>query len=82
MRLRLKGVEGVHKARSFSQFLLATFVMRLALIGWLQFAGPYSAWMAALGGVAVRGVAYGLGIWALRVPEVHSLTQAIRRKII
>jgi len=82
MRKRLKGIEGRQVARGFGLFALMTLVMSLALGAWMQFAGPYPAWLTSLGGVAVGGVVYGLGIWALRVPEVHSLTQTIRRKFI
>jgi peptidoglycan biosynthesis protein MviN/MurJ (putative lipid II flippase) len=82
MRKRLKGIEGMQVARGFGQFALVTLLMSLALVAWMQIAGQYPAWLAALGGVAVGGVAYGLGVWALRVPEIRSLSHAIRRKFI
>jgi putative peptidoglycan lipid II flippase len=82
MRKRLKGIEGMQVARGFGQFALVTLVMSLALVAWMQFTGQYPAWLEALGGVALGGAVYGLSIWVLRVPEVYSLTQAIRRKFI
>jgi len=81
MRRRLKGIEGANVARGFGQFALITLVMSLTLVGWMQFASQYPTWVAALGGVAVGSVVYGLGVWALRVPEVHNLMRAIQRKL-
>jgi putative peptidoglycan lipid II flippase len=82
MRKRLKGIEGMQVARGFSQFAQVTLLMSLALVAWMQIASQYPAWLVALGGVAVGGVVYGLGVWALRVPEIHSLSHAIRSKFI
>ncbi|PJH75720.1 MAG: murein biosynthesis integral membrane protein MurJ [Anaerolineae bacterium CG_4_9_14_0_8_um_filter_58_9] len=81
MRRRLKSIEGANVARGFGQAVLATLGMSLALLAWLQFASQYSAWVVTLGGVLVGGALYGLGVWALQVPEVHSAIQAIQRKL-
>lgn len=81
MRRRLKGIEARNVANGFGQAVVATLAMSLALIAWLQFAGRYSPWCLAMGGMAIGGLVYGLGVWALRVPELHALLQAIQRKL-
>ncbi|MBU2609958.1 MAG: murein biosynthesis integral membrane protein MurJ [Chloroflexi bacterium] len=81
MRRRLKGIEARKVVNGFGQAVVATLAMSLALIAWLQFAGRYSPWFMAMGGMAIGGLVYGLGVWALRVPEMHTLLQATQRKL-
>jgi putative peptidoglycan lipid II flippase len=81
MRRRLKGIEGANVARGLGQAALATLGMSLALLAWMQVAGRTSPWVVTLGGVLVGGALYGLGVWALQVPEVHSAIQAVQRKL-
>ena len=82
MRKRLNGIEGANVARGFGQFALSALVMSLTLVAWMQFAAQHPTWVAVLGGVLIGGAVYGLGIWVLQVPEVHSLIQFIRGKLV
>ena len=53
--------------------------MSLALGLWLPLTGSLNRWLVGLGGVAVGGIVYGLIALALRVPEIQSITNLIRR---
>jgi len=81
MRRRLHGLDGAHIARGFAQAALAASGMSLALVLWLQAVAERSVWLVALSGVSIGGIAYGLAIWALKVPEIQSVAQAIKRRI-
>ncbi len=67
IRRRLKGIDGRNVAKGFGQAAAATLAMSLALIAWLQFAGRTSPWVAVMGGVAIGGLIYSLGVWALQI---------------
>ena len=58
---------------------MAALGMGLALALWMQGMAGRPAWLIAFGGVALGGVVYGLGAWALRVPEVRAVLRAARR---
>jgi putative peptidoglycan lipid II flippase len=81
MRRRLDGIDGKQIANGVVQFTLATLAMSLGLVGWLQFSGNLNVWVIGLGGVAIGGLIYGLGIFVLKVPEVNSLLGFIRRSM-
>lgn len=61
--------------------------MSLALVAWNQLGGSplrgwyLNRWVAGLGGVAIGGLVYGLIMIALRVPEIQSLIQFAKRKL-
>jgi putative peptidoglycan lipid II flippase len=82
MRRRLNGIEGSYIARGFSACVLASLGMAIGLWFWLQAAGSLSRWIITLGGVAIGGVIYGVGVMLLRVPEVQMLTGAIARRLL
>jgi len=56
--------------------------MSTAIVLWLKYMQPYPAALTALGGVAIGGILYLLVIILLRVPEIHQVIQAIRRKLL
>jgi hypothetical protein len=55
--------------------------MGLVLMAWIPFTAGLNPWLGGLGGVAVGGLAYALGVVILKVPEVKSLLALARRKL-
>jgi putative peptidoglycan lipid II flippase len=82
MRNRLQGIEGKNIATGFIQAALATLGMILALVLWIQVTGGMNPWLVGLGGIALGGVVYGLGVFALKVPEIRSVMDAIRHRLL
>ncbi len=82
MRQRLNGIEGNYIARGFAACALASLGMGIGLWFWLQVAGSLPPWIVALGGVAIGGIIYGVGILLLRVPEIQTLFHAITRRLV
>ena len=81
LRRRLKGIQGKELVKGFGAAALGTLGLVAALWAWMQAMMSHSAALITLGGVAVGGVAYALGLMLQRVPEVASLFQFIGRKI-
>jgi hypothetical protein len=55
--------------------------MAMGLWLWIQATGGMMWWLVALGGVAIGGVIYLLGVVILKVPEIKMLTSAVRRRL-
>ena len=70
MRRRLSGLEGKHILNGVFISLLAAGMMSLALVGWLVLTKNMSAWLVALGGVAIGGLVYIIILAIFRVPEL------------
>ncbi len=81
MRRRLQGIDGANIARGVGQFGLAALGMAIGILFWMKLAGSLNPWLIGLGGVAVGGVVYGLGVVLLKVPEIQSVFSLIRNKI-
>lgn len=81
MRKRLDGMQGRYILRGTGAAILGTLGMSAAILVWLQYGQSYPAAVTALGGVAIGGIIYFLVMIFLRVPEIHLLFQAIRRKM-
>jgi len=81
MRRRLDGIDGAQIAKGFGQASLAAFGMALALAAWMQMAGISNPWITGLGGVAIGGAVYGLGVILLKVPEIRSVTGWLKRRM-
>ncbi|HET9909467.1 MAG TPA: murein biosynthesis integral membrane protein MurJ [Anaerolineales bacterium] len=81
MRRRLNGIEENHILRGFIAFALAALGMGLTLLFWLEVSAGLMLWLAALGGVALGGLVYGLLLFVLRVPEIQSITQFFLRRL-
>ena len=82
MRGRLKGIEGNYIARGFGACTLASLGMAVGLWLWLQAMAGVANWVVALGGVALGGTIYGIGVSLLRVPEIQILINAIARRVV
>jgi putative peptidoglycan lipid II flippase len=81
MRRRLGGLEGQRVLKGTSQAALGAIVMVLVLLGWLGITHEKQAWLVGGGGVLLGGLVYGIIIFFLKVPEVHSLLNLIRRRL-
>lgn len=79
MRHRLNGLEGGSITRGLLQAAAGTLAMTLVLLLWLQRSGP--GLLIGLGGVALGGAVYLLMMWALKVPELHTVYQVLRRRL-
>jgi putative peptidoglycan lipid II flippase len=82
MHRRLKGIEERYIARGFVACALAALGMGIGLWFWIQATGELSRWLVALGGVAIGGIIYGMGVILLRVPEVQILMDAVSRRVL
>jgi putative peptidoglycan lipid II flippase len=82
MRHRLNGMEGGYLARGFAACALASLGMGAGLWFWIQAAESLNRWIVALGGVALGGIIYGIGVLMLRVPEIQILMNAITRRVV
>ena len=81
MRRRLGGLEGRRVLVGTSQAVLAAFAMVLVLLGWLGLTNGRQAWLVGLGGVLFGSIAYGVIVLALKVPEVQSVINLLRRRL-
>lgn len=81
MRKRLGGIHGAQILRGAGAALAGTAALVLALVYWLKGTLPLPVAVSALGGVALGGLAYGILLLLLRVPEVTGLLSAVRRRL-
>ncbi len=78
---RLHGVEGRYVLDGGLRFGGAALGMALALWGWVQATDDWNRWLAGLGGVALGGVIYALGVLAARAPEAQRVVGVVKRRI-
>ena len=81
MRKRLNGIEGKSIADGAWRVGLAGLGMAISLWMWIQLSGSLNRWLVALGGVALGGIIYALGVAILKVPEIKMLTRAVSNRI-
>jgi putative peptidoglycan lipid II flippase len=81
MRKRLNGIEGKSVLDGTLRVSAATLGMAIALWLWIQATGGMNRWVIALGGVAVGGIIYLLGVLILRVPEIQMLLGMVTRRL-
>ncbi len=81
MRRRLNGIEGRSLADGFVRTASAALGMALGLWLWIQAMGGTNRWIVALGGVALGGLFYLVGVTILKVPEIQMLIGAVNRKL-
>ncbi len=81
MRRRLGGLEGQRVLKGTGQALLATIAMVLVLLGWLGVTNARQAWLIGGGGVVLGGIVYGLAVLLMKVPEVQSVIDLLRRRL-
>ena len=81
MRKKLGGLEGSMIWQSVRQAGLASLVMGVGLFFWLQFAPFASSIILTLGGVALGGLFYALGLWLQKTTELQALVSAVMRRL-
>ena len=81
LRKRLKGIQGRQLATGTTAAILGSLAMSVILILWTHFMGTHSPVLITLGGVVIGGTVYGLVLILLRVPEINSLFQWIKRRL-
>jgi hypothetical protein len=81
MRRRLNGIEGRSIADGAWRVGLAGLGMAIGLLFWIQVTGSQMRWVVALGGVAIGGVIYLIGVVILKVPEIKLLTNAVSNRL-
>jgi len=81
MRKRLNGIEGKSIVDGAWRVGLAGLGMAFGLLLWIQATGGLMWWLIALGGVAIGGIIYLLGVVILKVPEIKILTSAVSRRL-
>lgn len=82
MRKRLNGIEGKSIFDRAWRVALSALGMGFGLGWWIQSTLSQTRWLAALGGVAVGGVIYLMGVTVLKVPEIQTLMNAIARRLL
>ncbi len=81
MRKTLNGIEGPGILDSGIRIGAAALGMAFALLFWIKATDGLNPWLTGLGGVVVGGLVYGLGVVALKVPEIQSVIGVLKRKI-
>jgi putative peptidoglycan lipid II flippase len=81
MRRRLNGIEGSYLARGFIACALAALGMGISIWIWMQAGSHLARWIVTLGGIAIGGVIYAIGVILLRIPEVHVVMNAFARRL-
>jgi len=82
MHKRLNGIEGKSILDGAWRVGLAGLGMAIGLLLWIQITGGMNRWLVALGGVAIGGIVYLMGVVILKVPEVQQVFGAIRRRLL
>jgi putative peptidoglycan lipid II flippase len=81
MRGRLEGLEGRKVLIGFGKAAIATFIMTLVLVAWMNQTLSQPVWLVVIGGVALGVGVYGLMVLVLGVKEARSLLRFARQKI-
>ena len=82
MRKRLNGIDGKFIADGAWRVSLSALGMGLGLRLWIQATGSLTSPLVALGGVAIGGVVYLLGVLIFKVPEMRMIGEVIARRLI
>jgi putative peptidoglycan lipid II flippase len=81
MRHRLGGLEGRRILKGSSQAILATAAMVLVVWAWMGLTNGRQAWLVGGIGAILGGLVYGVVVLGLKVPEVQSVLNLLRRKL-
>jgi putative peptidoglycan lipid II flippase len=79
MRSRLKGIHGPTIARGVADSALGSVGLIAVLLIWKQVTGSDHPALTTLGGVVFGSMVYAFVLFTLRIPEVGSLLQMIKR---
>jgi putative peptidoglycan lipid II flippase len=81
MHRRLSWLEGRRILKGTAQAVLAAAIMGLVIWAWLNLTNERAAWLVGIGGVIIGCGVYGLIMVALKVPEVQSVFNLVKRKL-
>ena len=81
MRRRLNGIEGKSIAEGAWRVGTAGLGMAVGLLMWIQLSAGMNRWLITLGGVALGGVVYFVGVLILKVPEIKIMMNAVSRRL-
>jgi len=81
MRRRLKGINGSQVASGFFQAAFGSVIMSAVLFALLGFFGNISVWILVLVGIAAGGLVYAAIMFALRVPELTIILNAVHSRL-
>ena len=82
MRRRLNGINEFHILRGGLLSTGGTLAMSAAVFAIFRILPGQPAWLLTISGIVAGGLAYGLTMAALRVPELDALLGAVRRRLI
>ena len=82
MRRRLNGINEFYILRGGLLALAGTLGMSAAVYFCLRVFSEQPAWLITIAGISAGGLVYASMMAVLRVPELISLTGAIRRRLI
>jgi putative peptidoglycan lipid II flippase len=82
IRKRLGGLDDQRLTLSALKTTIAAMVMGLAVLGFLSIAATNGVIVRTFGGIAIGAGVFALAAWLLRVEELRSITELIRRKVL
>jgi putative peptidoglycan lipid II flippase len=82
MRKRLNGINDFHILRGGLLSTVGTLGMAAAVFAVSRIFGGQSAWLLTISGIMAGGLAYVLMMVVLRVPELNSLFNAVRQRLL
>jgi putative peptidoglycan lipid II flippase len=82
MRKRLNGINELHILRGGLLATGGTLAMSAAVLVCLRFLSDHSVWFLTLSGIGAGGFVYAVTMAAARVPELDSLYNAVRRRLL
>jgi putative peptidoglycan lipid II flippase len=80
MGRRLQGLDLARIQRGLLATLLASVLMALCVVAWMEVMQGFASWILALGGVALGGVVYWIAALALKAPEARQLPKLLLSK--
>ena len=81
MRRRLGGLPSQTVFSGGLKAIAATFVMGLAVWGWMVWNKNQTAWQISLGGILIGGLVFVLAAFVLRIPEMQKALYFVRRRL-
>jgi len=81
MRRQLNGINGSDITRGVIQFGLASSLMAVGIVLWMLLTVGLNSWLVGMGGVTIGAIIYGLMVVALKVPEIQTVLNIIKRRL-
>ena len=81
MRKRLQGLEGVKIWKGVGLSVLGTGLMAAVVLTWLSLLGGRADWILVFGSAVLGMVSYLGLMWALKMPELRVMVDALVRKL-